>query len=58
MVIFSRVDSKSEEICNLVNKDISRAKAEIKAVVNKNKKEKMKARIKSGEFSEFTAEEF
>lgn len=53
-----RFDKKAYQVCRLLIQDENKAKAEIKAVVNQYNKKKMKARIQSGEFQDFKAEEF
>lgn len=54
------VDQKADQICGLVTMKKTRAQGlrEIKAGVKEFDRNKMKARIKSGEFTEFKAEEF
>ena len=49
-------DKKAKQLCGSPFRD--KTKAEIKAVVNQYNKKKMKARIQSGEFQDFKAEEF
>ncbi len=54
----SEFDKKAKQLCGSLFRDENKTKAEIKAVVNQYNKKKMKARIKSGEFQDFKAEEF
>lgn len=53
------IDKKADQICQLVlqNKE-NQARAQIRAVINQQKRNTMKARIQSGEFAELKAEEF
>ena len=54
----SEFDKKAKQLCGSLFRDENKTKAEIKAVVNQYNKKKMKARIQSGEFQDFKAEEF